>query len=51
MLFSDSSGVPDPKGPGDPVWGGAYRNAEVKRRFPRPGSGKMIAESCGSLFV
>ena len=22
-LFSDSSGVPGPKGPGDPVWGGA----------------------------
>ena len=24
-LFSDSSGVPGPKGPGDPVWGGADR--------------------------
>ena len=26
VLFPDSSGVPGPKGPGDPVWGGADRN-------------------------
>ena len=28
-LFSDSSGVPGPKGPGDPVWGGANCNAKL----------------------
>ena len=27
-LFSDSSCVPGPKGPGDPVWGGADRKAK-----------------------
>ena len=31
-LFSDSSGVPGPKGPGDPVWGGADRKTFSK--FP-----------------
>ena len=29
-LFSDSSGVPGPKGPRDPVWGGADRNRRLK---------------------
>ena len=29
-LFSDSSGVPGPKGPGDPVWGGADRKPRLR---------------------
>ena len=29
VLFPDSSGVPGPKGPGDPVWGGADRKVRV----------------------
>ena len=30
-LFSDFSGVLGPKGPGDPVWGGADRNPERRK--------------------
>ena len=31
VLFPDSSGVPGPKGPGDPVWGGADRKINTKK--------------------
>ena len=36
--YSDSSGVPGPKGPGDPVWGGAdlqTKKARVSKTFHR----------------
>ena len=33
--FSNSSGVPGPKGPGDPVWGGVDRNTNSKNNLKR----------------
>ena len=33
VLFSNSSGIPGPKGPGDPVWGGADRNCRVRNYY------------------
>ena len=40
-LFSDSSGVPGPKGPGDPVWGGADRKTGAQ-------TSQQSSRSCSS---
>ena len=41
-LFSDSSGVLGPKGPGDPVWGGADRNHRPTLPNQRPFSARQL---------